>query len=183
MNPFELAIQFVLPHETEFVRGHFGDFSKEEYVRTEGDPDDRGGRTRYGIDQRSHPNVIIDRLTREDAIAIYRTEWDSHNLDRLPAALAILVFDVLVNGGPAFKWLQMAYNDTHPGGEQLVVDGVIGPKTLRLLQNADEDRMIDFFIEDRDARFVRLAKVPSQRKFLNGWTQRDRDLKRFLKLV
>lgn len=174
---FNQAITFVLPHETEYVRGHWGD---DHFVITENDPSDAGGRTRYGIDARSHPGVEIDSLTRDGAIKIYWLEWVRHQMERLPAKLAIAAFDVWVNGGHASRWLQHAYNATHPAAPQLVEDGAIGPKSLAALHGCCEDAMLREFLAQRDARFRVLAQKSSQRKYLAGWLKRDADLRKFL---
>src|SRR3954469_21716386 len=91
-HAFLRAIDFILPHETEFVRGHWGDYSDEKFVRTENVAGDGGGATRYGIDSRSHPGIYIPSLTRSEAIAIYWKEWLMHRLDLLPEKLAIASF-------------------------------------------------------------------------------------------
>ena len=66
----------------------------------EDDPDDPGGRTKYGIDQRSHPNVDIRNLTRDQAKAIYRRDyWDAVKADELPPGLRLVVVDIAVNNG------------------------------------------------------------------------------------
>ena len=60
---FEAMIDFVL--QWEVVKDRQGN------VIAEDDPDDPGGLTKYGIDQRSHPNVDIRNLTEEEAKDIY----------------------------------------------------------------------------------------------------------------
>ena len=104
---FLKAIQFVLPHEEEFARNHWGD---ENFVITENVSGDSGGVTKYGIDASSHPGVDIANLTRDQAIAIYHDEWMWRNMDALPEKLSIAMFDVWVNGGFAVLWLQTAIN-------------------------------------------------------------------------
>ena len=179
---FDHALKFVLPHETEFVRGHWGDDSNEDYVRTEHDADDPGGTTRYGIDQRSHPGVNVERLTKAQAVEIYRKEWNAHNLDALPEALAICAFDVWVNGGDANRWLQHAYNvvDEHGALPFLQEDGVLGPVSLKAFQAADQAGMVRVFLAQRDARFKRLSAKPRLSKYIEGWLKRDSDLSEFL---
>ena len=39
------------------------------------DPRDPGGRTRWGISQRTYPTLDIRRLTRTEAIALYRRDF------------------------------------------------------------------------------------------------------------
>src|SRR5438046_10527691 len=94
-NKFRRAIQFILPHEEEFARGHWGD---ENFVVAENVSGDSGGVTKYGIDASSHPGVDIENLTRDQAIEIYHQEWHWRNMDALPEKLAIACFGVFVNG-------------------------------------------------------------------------------------
>ena len=178
-HAFDQAIEFVLPHEEEFARGHWGD---EKFVIAEHDPDDPGGTTKYGIDARSHQGVDIENLTRDQAIAIYAQEWQAHNLDAIPERLAIAMFDVWVNGGSAVKWLQSAINlYPPPGVKWLAPDGVMGPKTVAAANACDQDKVINAFLLERDGRFQWLASKGGMSKYLGGWLQRDRDLRAYLR--
>lgn len=81
---FNVAVDFVLAHEGE---------GKISF--------DLGGATRWGIAERYHPGVDVRNLTREQAIAIYNTEyWQKCGCDALPGPLDILHFDTAVNLGP-----------------------------------------------------------------------------------
>jgi lysozyme family protein len=173
---FNRAIAFILPSECEYARGHWGDMN---YVVTENVPGDSGGLTKFGVDQASHPKIDIANLTQEGAIDIYWDEWQAHNLDLLPDRLAIAAFDVWVNGGHASKWLQHAYNVTHPNFEQLTEDGELGPKSIFALKGSNQDEILAEFFKQRDARFHAIA-TGERARFLAGWLQRDFDLKKFL---
>ena len=185
-NAFLSAIAFILPHEEQFARGHWGD---ENFVVTENVSGDSGGLTKYGIDRKSHPGVDIARLTRAGAIAIYWTEWLFRRLDLLPEKLAVAVFDVFVNGGTPIRWLQAAINKVgFPMSQHLAardfklpltVDGDPGRKTLAAAAACDQAAVLRYFIGQRDARFVALAHGP-RAKFLKGWEARDRDLEKYL---
>lgn len=64
------------------------------------DPHDPGGETNFGISKRSYPNLDIRNLTADDAVRIYRQDyWLPAGCDKLPAPLALLVFDTAVNMG------------------------------------------------------------------------------------
>lgn len=171
---FLRAIKFILPHEEEFARGHWGD---ENFVVSENVSGDSGGLTKYGIDQSSHPGVDIEHLTKDQATAIYFEEWQKSGFEDLPEKVAIALFDVRVNGGPAVKWLQAILNALL--GAKLEVDGVIGPATLAAAARVNQDQFVAYFIGLRDERFRRLA-TGSRAKFLAGWKERDRDLEKFL---
>src|SRR5689334_23219940 len=114
MTPRFLAfIPLLLDLETEHNR--------DGSVRTEHDPDDPGGTTKFGIDQRSHPHENIAELTEARAREIYFADWVRTKVEALPARIGELLFDIAQNGGPGAVWLQRA----------LLVkdDGFIGPKT------------------------------------------------------
>jgi hypothetical protein len=147
------AINFVLPHEEEFARGHWGD---ENYVIAEHDPHDPGG-----------------------AIAIYYQEWRFYHIFLLPERIAIAQFDVRVNGGHAVAWLQRAINAV--GHLSLKVDGVLGPATINAANTVNETPVLRYFINERDQRFAALAADNANfASFLKGWLQRDRDLRAYL---
>jgi lysozyme family protein len=76
------------------------------FEREGGETTDQGGRTKYGISSRGHPNVDIDKLTLNDAAKIYKRDyWDAYGLDKLAKKnpqLAAATFDTFVNHPPAF---------------------------------------------------------------------------------
>lgn len=82
---FNVAVEQVLVHE--------GGYSN--------DPQDPGGETNFGISKNAHPEAWADgRVTREEAIAIYRKDyWDRNRLDEQPADVARVMFDIVVNQG------------------------------------------------------------------------------------
>ena len=59
MTNFETAINRILSHEGGYVDN----------------PADPGGRTQWGISQRSYPNLDIKSLTRDQAIALYERDF------------------------------------------------------------------------------------------------------------
>lgn len=73
----------------------------------------------------------VQYLTLDLAQAYYRPlYWDAHNLDSLPAPMALLWFDAVVNGGDPVRWLQEAVGT--------YVDGDWGPVSARCLASAME---------------------------------------------
>ena len=59
LTKFDDIIEIVLEHEGGYVN----------------DPDDPGGETNFGIAKRSHPDVDIANLTKEDAKIIYYQDY------------------------------------------------------------------------------------------------------------
>ena len=64
------------------------------------DVNDPGGVTKYGISQRSFPDLDIKNLTLEEAKEIYRVKyWEAINGDARPFHEAVAIFDFAVNSG------------------------------------------------------------------------------------
>ena len=127
----------------------------------ENDPDDPGGETRWGIDKRSHPAEDIRHLTRDRAAEIYWNEyWSKCKAHLMPAGVGEVVANIAVNAGHsrASRWLQAVLN--------VPQDGMIGPKTLELLQRTE-------------AHYRSIAKGRLA-KFLRGWLNRNNDLRSFI---
>lgn len=170
---FARGVAFVLDNETEFNR--------DGSVRTEHDPSDPGGETRFGIDQRSHKGVDIDNLTESDAVAIYHaTEWTSINGDQLPPSISTQLLDTAVNPGiaPACHWLQEALNQT-VASANLSLDGQIGPRTVAVAHSASPEQMraIAKRVQDhREAYYNSLPEyrhgMPFKARFIKGWLAR-----------
>jgi len=144
---FNKFIPFILEWETEY--------NKDGSVRTERDPDDPGGTTRYGIDQRSHPRVDINSLTLEQAKDIYFKEWTNANIEDMPTGLGEVYFNALVNAGEGRA------------------------RKLSALSGGSPKR----FIMEQGKFYRKLSEGrPVMRKFLRGWINRLNALWDFLKL-
>jgi lysozyme family protein len=128
------------------------------------DPRDAGGKTRWGISQRSYPTLDIGRLTRADAIALYRRDfWAPLQGDALPPALAFQALDAAVNHGVGrtVRWLQRLAG--------VRVDGQLGPVTLEAVGAADEGALIDRLLALRLDLYVEHDRFAV---FGRGWTRR-----------
>jgi lysozyme family protein len=138
-----------------------------EVLRSEGgfvdDPRDPGGRTNFGISQRAYPNLDIAKLTRDEAIAIYwRDYWLKAGCDKLPDRVAFALLDAAVNQGPsrAVQMLQAALG--------VVVDGVIGPRTISRAEIAPLTALNDFTTQ----RILHYAALPEFKTYGKGWVSR-----------
>lgn len=145
---FEQAVAFVLGAEGEWNRH----------------PSDPGGTTHWGISSAAHPGVDLDRLTREGAAAIYRTEyWDRVDCASLPPPLRLPLFDGAVQHGVrvAVKLLQQSVG--------AAPDGVMGPETRAACARAIwPEVLVDYL-----ARRARLYAVqPGYPAFGFGWMRR-----------
>lgn len=148
-------------------------------LRVEGgfvdDPDDRGGRTNFGITQNTFDvwngskglrKRDVKDVTPDEVAAIYHERyWVAGKCDALPWPLSAAHFDACVNHGKpnAAKMLQEALGVT--------IDGKIGPKTLAAVEAADTDDLVDDLLWVR-LEFYRSIARGSQEKFLRGWVWR-----------
>lgn len=174
MNPFERALAFVLDHECVYKKGHWGDM---DYVTSENEENDPGGLTKYGIDQRSHPDVDIENLTLEQAADIYEREyWNKYHCGELPWPVSLVHFDGCVNMGAAqqIKNLQRVVG--------AIADGIWGPKTKQAVLTACEKRspeVVALQVCEQKRQFYKdlAAHNPIQYgKFLDGWLNRVNDI-------
>lgn len=142
----------------------------------ENDPDDPGGATKFGIDQRSHPGVDIRGLTRERAAGIYWDEyWTRCRAHEMPARVGEVVANIAVNAGHgrASRWLQAAV-----GAAQ---DGIIGRRTLALVWQADRDALVETLLDRTEAHYRSIAKGRLA-KFLKGWLNRNGSLREMVRV-
>ena len=167
------------------------------------DKDDKGGETNYGITASTLNsakvkgwipfNVTIQNIKIEHAKIIYKKGyWDVVQADSLPHPLDLIMFDSAVNHGPnaAVKLLQKSLNALLPYTE-LVVDGIIGPLTLRAVNNYVGLGIVPGMYPNSNIRYLCMDVLmnrielylsivtnnKSQEKFLKGWLNRVFNLK------
>jgi lysozyme family protein len=156
------------------------------------DPVDKGGATNLGItlttlrqyydrygygdfDGDGDVDIQDVRLldTQTEASPIYHTFfWDRVRGDDLSSGIDYVVFDSSVNHGPtnAGRFLQRAINRM---GKNLVVDGVIGPKTITASLQFDSAMLSEDILKEREIFYRKIvAKDQSQVKFFKGWMNR-----------
>lgn len=121
----------------------------EGVLRREGgfvnNPNDRGGKTNFGISQRAHPDIDVANLTREAAKQIYYERyWNPLRADQLPEDVRELAFDTAVHHGVGRtrQWLRETNNN---------------PRAL---------------LERRRAALQAQGRQPGQEQFLRGWMNR-----------
>ena len=140
------------------------------------DPLDSGGRTNLGVTQRvweefvGHPVSEADMraLNPQKVAPMYKIKyWNPSYCAVLPKGLDYVVFDFAVNAGTgrSVKTLQQAIG--------CVADGVIGPKTMEAINDAEPKDLITKFSDAR-ADFYQgiVARKPDQARFIKGWLNR-----------
>jgi lysozyme family protein len=170
----------VLGWEAVYAKGHDDD---PAFVISENVPNDPGGLTKFGIDQRSHPDVDIRNLTLEQAQQIFHDgrqaaiteggEWTKINGDALPDKWSLALFDCAINPGLAcILWAQELV------GEK--TDGIVGPLTIAALAKAD-DKALSVFLKKRDLYY--LTRGSWAKGFEAGWRDRNDALRKELSLA
>jgi lysozyme family protein len=157
---FEDCLTRILKHEGGYVN----------------DPLDSGGRTNLGVTQKvweewlGHPVTEADMkaLTPQKIAPMYKLKyWNPSYCEVLPKGLDYVVFDFAVNAGTgrSVKTLQQAIG--------CVADGVIGPKTMAAINDANPKDLIAKFSDAR-ANFYQgiVARKPDQARFIKGWLNR-----------
>ncbi|MEM6587918.1 MAG: holin-associated N-acetylmuramidase [Pseudomonadota bacterium] len=162
------------------------------------DPDDPGGATKFGVTIHTMRRLGLDldqdgdvdtadvkHLTRDHAEAIFiKHYFDRPRIGDLPEPLRASVFDMYVNAGSnAVKILQRLLRQM---GQDVSVDGAIGPQTTEAAQNAyfaAPDHLVDAYGIARRNYYFRIAdRRPASRKYARtraggkgGWIKRAED--------
>lgn len=174
------------------------DIAREIVAREGGfvnDPDDPGGATKYGVTIHTMRRLGLDldgdgtvgvadvkALSRVQAEAIFIEHYfRAPRLHLLPAAIQPSVFDMQVNAGSnAVRILQRLLRDM---GHDILVDGSVGPQTIRAAQIAQEvapGHLADAYgIARRNYYYALADRRPASRKFARrldggkgGWITR-----------
>lgn len=132
------------------------------------DPSDKGGRTKFGISEKSNPEAWKDgEVTRDEARKIYHQKYlkPFEGLEREDFYEQIVDFGVTSGPRLAIQKLQEILN--------VNVDGVLGSDTLAKVQVSRETGINNNLAASRIKMIGRIVqKNPSQLKFLSGWLNR-----------
>ena len=138
------------------------------------DPDkvtiDAGGRTQYGIAEKSNPEAWADnKVTEEEAREIYSRKYIlGPGFDKVvDFHLRAQLVDFGVNSGPQMAIMKLQ--------EILAVDvdGVLGPQTLGALNKAHPEAVSVQLVASRIRMICRIVKKnPADLKNLSGWVDR-----------
>ena len=155
---FKKALAFVLKWEGGFVN----------------DPDDKGGTTNKGITQTTYNSYLkskkqktksVKNITQAEVEDIYFNRyWLAAGCNKMSKKFAVLCFDTAVNMGTGVvKATGMTRNE----------------EFLRAAQYKYTDR----YIAAKRAKYNEFARVPSQKKFLNGWLNRLNAVQKFIETI
>jgi lysozyme family protein len=180
MADFDKAIKFINQNEGGYVN----------------DPDDPGGATKFGISLRflktlgeygdfdGDGDIDVDDIklmSQEDADGIYkRFWWDKYRYGLIKdQEVATKIFDFSINMGAsrAHKISQESVNLLpnffQSANLPLIVDGILGDKTLSEINKAMPERLM-VAIMTSAASFYRslVVKNPTFKKYIDGWIKR-----------
>ena len=163
---FDPALKEVLLHEGGFVNH----------------PRDPGGMTNLGVTKATYEDwvgypvneTIMRKLTPALVKTLYKRKyWDMVRGDDLPIGLDLCVFDFAVNAGPAraARYLQKMVGAN--------TDGVIGPKTLSLVQSLVAGKNLSFAaMKYQDMRQEYYHQLRTFNTFGRGWLRRVKEVER-----
>jgi len=164
------------PSDPEVIDGLCITKSQKKKVGYVNDPYDTGGETKFGIAQNFTKKRVID-MTLEDAMVhYYNNYWLASNCNEMPPKVAIIHFDGCVNHGvkQASKFLQRVIG--------VVDDGIVGARTLSILNSIqDIDSIVIEIADRREAFYNRIVeRNPSQKRFLKGWMIRINEVRDYV---
>ena len=169
MNRFKKFLDYIFE-----VEGGFTD-----------DENDRGGKTTWGITEEEAREFgytgDMQNLTKDFAKNIYFKKYYLGNkLDKiLNDKVALSIFDWTVNsGGKGIKKAQIVANKF---GANLIIDGIIGKKTLEAINSINPEAFLKEYHEMQRTFYKNLAaRDDSQEGFLKGWLNRVEIKEKFI---
>ncbi len=131
-------------------------------------PEDKGGKTKYGITSNVYSKENIKDLSRQRANAImYRDFWNFNGMNRLPKEVIGPLFDHSVNVGSP-RGIEHIHRTL--GIEK---GDIIGEETLKRLNSQSYDEFMKKYKDYLYQYYINLEKQdPSQKNFGAGWLNR-----------
>jgi lysozyme family protein len=140
-------------------------------------PKDPGGETMMGVTKAAWSTWLkrtilpgeMAKLTVADITPFYKAlYWDKAYCNQLPAGVDYMAFDAAVNMGvgQSIRLLQKSLG--------CVADGVIGPNTMKAINDADTKTLIDKFSAQKEMFYRSLATFVT---FGKGWMRRVAEVK------
>lgn len=173
MANLTIAVDFVLKQEDESLSGDVTILAG-----------DNGGATRFGLASVDHPNLVSSGyynpslVSTASALSIAQEVYTSAYANPLQAgaitdqALATAVLSFGINSGneESAKTLQRACVSL---GQNVTVDGAIGPNTLSVVNGLNAGQLLDAFCSDARTFYSDLSESdPADAAFLQGWFNR-----------
>ena len=140
---------------------------------------DRGGPTKWGVTIGTYREVFgssrtiadLKNLTEEEWDTVFRRFWNRWRADQIESqSVANLLVD--------WVWGSGKYGIVYPQQVLGVTpDGIVGPKTLKALNDADPSTLFSALWKRRKLHFENVASAPGQEVNLSGWLNRLNGIK------
>lgn len=152
------------------------------------DENDRGGKTTWGITEEEAREFgytgDMRNLTKDFAENIYLKKYYLGNkLDKIiDDRVALSIFDWAVNSGR--RGIKKAQIVANKFGANLVIDGIVGNKTLEAINAIDPEAFLKEYHEMQRTFYKNLAaRDNSQEGFLKGWLNRVKIKEEYIEKV
>ncbi len=152
------------------------------------DENDRGGATNFGITEEEAREFgytgDMRNLTKDFAKNIYLKKYYLGNkLDKvINNKVALSIFDWAVNSGR--RGIKKAQIVANKFGANLIIDGIIGNKTLEAINSINPEAFLEEYHELQRAFYKNLAaKDSTQESFLEGWLNRVKIKEEYIEKV
>lgn len=152
------------------------------------DENDRGGKTTWGITEEEAREFgyagDMRNLTKDFAKNIYLKKYYLGNkLDKvINNKVALSIFDWAVNSGR--RGIKKAQIVANKFGANLIVDGIVGNKTLEAINNINPEAFLKEYHEMQRTFYKNLAaKDITQEDFLKGWLNRVEIKEKYIEKV
>lgn len=149
------------------------------------DENDRGGATNFGITEEEAREFgytgDMQNLTKDFAKNIYLKKYYLGNkLNKITDdRVALSIFDWAVNSGR--RGIKKAQIVANKFGASLIVDGIIGNKTLEAINSINPEAFLKEYHEMQRTFYKNLAaKDSTQEDFLKGWLNRVEIKEKFI---
>ena len=152
------------------------------------DENDRGGATNFGITEEEAREFgytgDMRNLTKDFAKNIYLKKYYLGNkLDKiLNDKVALSIFDWAVNSGR--RGIKKAQIVANKFGANLIIDGIIGNKTLEAINSINPEAFLKEYHEMQRTFYKNLAaRDDLQEGFLKGWLNRVKIKEKYIEKV
>ena len=120
------------------------------------DPNDPGGYTIFGLDQRSHPTLNLHMMDYGNAVMVYFNEWEQEGCETMPSNIGEVFFNCCVNCGFSEAKQLLARSSPGTAGD---------------------------FLDYQESFYTHLvAAKPNLAQYLSDWLGRTKRLRQFLQV-
>lgn len=180
-DPFELAWFFTMKHEVgkfwstsdktkptdpDVAAGLIETADQKKRVGFVQDKTDRGGVTKFGVAQKANRNVNVNAINYQAAKTLgYNKYWKANSTGKAKH-IAVHIFDLTYLYGP--------------GGAKSIINSSGANMSVISNPQASKSEQLEVCAKLRDSAINRARNIvdknPSQKKYINGWTNRANEI-------